>query len=100
MKLRILLPALAVALLTSSGAALAREGKVCGGFAGIRCPSGQWCEHPANRCGAADMQGRCIRRPEVCNERFLPVCGCDGKTYGNDCKRRQAGVQKRSDGRC
>ena len=31
---------------------------------------------------------------------FPPRCGCDGKTYGNDCARQAAGVSKRSDGKC
>jgi hypothetical protein len=29
-----------------------------------------------------------------------PVCGCDKKTYNNDCERLRAKVQKSSDGGC
>jgi hypothetical protein len=30
----------------------------------------------------------------------MPVCGCAGKTYGNDCERRRAKAQKSHDGGC
>jgi hypothetical protein len=46
------------------------------------------------------MQGTCVRAPDVCAQIFLPVCGCNGKTYGNDCQRRAAKVSKAHDGAC
>jgi hypothetical protein len=72
----------------------------CGGIAGIVCPDGQYCELPAGECSSADLQGRCEEIPATCPEFFLPVCGCDGATYANDCLRRQAGAQRAHTGTC
>lgn len=77
-----------------------QQGEVCGGIRGLRCPEGQFCDLPAGMCEGADLEGVCADRPEVCTRDYRPVCGCNGKTYGNDCERRRAGVQKDHDGEC
>ena len=95
----------AALLLSASGASAAGHisegGGLCGGIAGFQCAAGLYCDFkPPARCGAGDMTGLCRKAPEVCAQIFKPVCGCDGKTYANNCQRRVAGIGKVKDGPC
>ncbi len=79
--------------------ALPKAGIVkCGGKSG--CPSGQWCEPPTGTCSTKKRTGTCEYVPVVCTFELGKVCGCDGKTYNNDCLRRQAQVGKKKSGEC
>lgn len=85
------------------GVAAASEGEACGGEANVSCADGLVCdmnETDGQSCGAEGRSGRCVQKPEMCAEFFDPVCGCDGKTYSNDCHRLMADVARDRKGAC
>jgi Kazal-type serine protease inhibitor domain len=87
------------AVLTATPAA-AVSGAKCGGFAGMTCGNNEFCNKPTGACLFPDAEGTCAVVPQLCPMVVLPVCGCDGKTYTNDCVRERARVTKAHDGKC
>jgi len=57
----------------------------------------QYCAKAAGDCKGT---GECKDRPEICIELFKPVCGCNHKTYGNECFAAAAGVNVDHEGAC
>jgi hypothetical protein len=85
----------------ASGAGGAGGAQTCSTSPSIVCPTGQDCDYDTpNRCGAGFEQGHCITLPTGCLTNVDPVCGCDGKTYSNDCERQRARAQLDHTGAC
>src|ERR1700753_636787 len=74
--------------------------EACGGPNKITCNSALYCQLPAGQCSAPDAAGTCLKAPDFCMRVSRPVCGCNGKTYPNECEARKAKVAIDTTGAC
>jgi hypothetical protein len=86
--------------LGAGGAMAANLDEACGGKDAITCNSALWCQKAEGQCAAADAPGKCDKAPSFCMRVSRPVCGCNGKTYANDCERQRVKVQLDHTGAC
>jgi hypothetical protein len=83
-----------------SGANAANLDEACGGPTHITCNSALYCQVAAGQCSAPDAAGTCVKAPDFCMRVSRPVCGCNGKTYANECDARHAKAAIDTSGAC
>lgn len=67
----------------------------------VDCPSsGEYCHIETGCVVTGAKMGDCRPMPNSCNMLYAPVCGCDGKTYGNACTAHAAGINVAQKGTC
>ena len=88
------------AALGSPRAGAANLDEACGGPDHITCNSALYCQLPAGQCSSPDTAGTCLKAPDFCMRVSRPVCGCNGKTYANECEARRARVAIDTSGAC
>ena len=79
---------------------IANLDEACGGPDKITCNSALYCHLPDGQCSAPDAAGTCVKAPDFCMRVSRPVCGCNGKTYQNECDARHAKVAIDYTGAC
>ncbi|HKP60174.1 MAG TPA: Kazal-type serine protease inhibitor domain-containing protein [Polyangiales bacterium] len=85
---------------TGGSAGMSGQGR-CGTRGGVECRGDEFCNFaPDAECGANDRGGVCQERSNFCPAIYAPVCGCDNRTYGNECAAHGAGASVKHDSLC
>jgi hypothetical protein len=85
------------ALSLGSAASAARQ---CGGPQHVTCAPGEYCHLTSSGCHTGEGVGVCEPKPQNCPGVWMPVCGCDGRTYGNTCTAAEKGANVAHEGAC
>lgn len=75
----------------------------CDGTPNRPCPRRMVCDVADANCRPEGATGMCVSRKlrrRGCRTNPYPLCGCDGKTYANECRLRAAGVTIAHGERC
>lgn len=85
---------------TATGEPVANIGEVCSTLTSAGCGEGAWCDPKPGSCGQGPAVGSCVRTTRACPRHLRYVCGCDGRSYGNDCLRKAAKTGLAHEGKC
>lgn len=84
-----------------SGAAGRSEPERCGIDSPVKCAARDYCKSaPDINCGPKTIGGVCELKNNACADIGHNMCGCDNRTYGNECEAQEAGIALRSEGAC
>jgi hypothetical protein len=73
----------------------------CGKDSPVKCAEDEYCRSaPDSACGPTAVGAVCHYREEGCADLYHGVCGCDNRTYGNDCAAHVLGVAIKHEGNC
>ncbi len=65
------------------------------------CPSGMYCDYPADSCGGGTSSGVCALKPTSCSGAPPEqVCACDGQVRASRCQNYLVGADNSSVGGC
>ncbi len=76
----------------------------CGSSKKLHTPP-QTAQNPSDNTNPLPQKNNCIDSSKInpqaiCTRIYLPVCGCDSVTYGNECEAEASGVRWWRNGEC
>lgn len=88
-------------MLASPADASSSTAGVCGTRGGVQCTADEFCDYGGDElCGATDKGGHCKPITKACTRIYMPVCGCNSRTYGNECEAHARGVSVKHSAMC